>query len=155
MSKVKPIPEGFHTITPHLVVKGGKEAMAWYGRAFGAVEMWCNTMEGTDHVMNACMMIGDSPVMLNDEFPDHGCLGPGETTPVTIHLYVEDVDSAFERATKAGAEVVFPLADQFWGDRYGIVKDPFGHTWSLGTHIEDVPPEEMAERSKQAFATEG
>ena len=155
MTQVRPIPEGFHAVTPHLVVpraKGEGGALDFYERAFGAELLWCHTIEGTDVVMNACVVIGGSPLMLNDEFPDRGVRGPGESTPVTIHLYVDDVDAAWKRAIDAGATEVFPLADQFWGDRYGILRDPFGHQWSLATHVEDVTPEQMEERARAAFA---
>ncbi len=147
-----PIPKGFGTVTPHLVVKGAAEAIKFYAEAFGAEELVRHEMNGA--VTHASVKIGDSIVMLNDEFPEMGALGPqkGQSSPVTVHLYVEDVDAAYERATKAGAEVVMPLADMFWGDRYALLRDPFGHSWSLATHVEDVPPEELASRSAAAFA---
>ena len=150
-----PIPEGFGTVTPHLIVKGAADAIQFYKQAFGAEEIACHEFHGA--VMHASIRIGDSIVMLNDEFPDMGCLGPleGRPSPVTVHLFVEDVDALYKRATEAGAEVVMPLADMFWGDRYAIVRDPFGHSWSLGTHIEDVPPEEMESRAAAAFAEGG
>ncbi len=151
--KCQPVPAGFHTITPHLVVKGAARAIDFYTRAFGAQELFRNTIEGTDVVMHAQLALGDSFVMLNDEFAEHGALGPDpeRSSPVTIHLYVEDVDAAFERATKAGCEVTFPLQDSFWGDRYAQVRDPFGHGWSLASRIEELTPAEIAERAKAAF----
>ena len=150
-----PIPEGFGTVTPHLVVKGAAEAIQFYKKAFGAEELGRQEIRGA--VMHASIRIGDSIVMLSDEFPDMGSLGPleGRPSPVTVHLFVEDVDALYERATEAGAEVVMPLADMFWGDRYAIVRDPFGHSWSLGTHIEDVPQEELESRAAAAFASGG
>lgn len=150
-----PIPEGFGTVTPHLVVKGAAEAIQFYKKAFGAEELERQEIRGA--VMHASIRIGDSIVMLSDEFPDMGSLGPleGRPSPVTVHLFVEDVDALYERATEAGAEVVMPLADMFWGDRYAIVRDPFGHSWSLGTHIEDVPQEELESRAAAAFASGG
>ena len=151
----QPIPEGFHTITPHLTLKGAKEAIAFYRKAFGAETLWIHEMPGTEVVMNACLRIGDTPLMLNDEFPDHGVVGPQGRSPVVIHLYVEDVDAAFQRAVDAGATVLYPIENAFWGDRYGMLQDPFGHAWSIATHVEDVPPEEMGERAMKAFGGGG
>jgi uncharacterized glyoxalase superfamily protein PhnB len=148
---IKPIPEGYHTITPHLVVRGGAAAIEFYKRAFGATEG--GRMPGPDGlIMHAELRIGDSPLFLMDESPATGSKSPLALggSPFVIHLYVEDVDAAFERATKAGAKVVLPLADQFWGDRYGMVIDPFGHHWSLATHKEDLTPQEMTQRMAAA-----
>lgn len=144
MSQVKPIPEGMHSVTPHLVCAGAAEAIEFYKRAFGAEEA-ARLMAPDGKLMHANIRIGDSAVMLVDEFPDMGCLGPNALngSPVTIHLYVNDVDRSFERAVAAGATVVMPLQDMFWGDRYGIVKDPFGHQWSMATHIRDLTPAEI------------
>jgi PhnB protein len=145
----KPVPEGFHTLTPHLVVKGASGAIDWYRKAFGAEEMF--RMPGPDNtVMHAELRIGDSPIMVNDEFPEHGARGPVSVggTPVTLHMYVPDADAVFDRAVKAGAKVLMPLADMFWGDRYGQLQDPYGHRWSIATHKEDVPPEEIPARMK-------
>ena len=109
-------------------------------------------LPGTDKILHATVMIGDSPVMLNDEMLDFGVFGPGDKgSPVTIHISIEDVDAAYQRAIDAGAEVVMPLADMFWGDRYAILKDPFGHKWSMATHVEDVDPADMEKRCEQAF----
>ena len=141
MPAVKPVPEGFHTITPHIVVKGAARAIEFYAKAFGAQEHGRHQMpDGT--IMHAALKIGDSMIMLNDEFPDMNVRGPLSIggTAVTIHLYVPDVDQAFDRAVKAGAKVTFPLADQFWGDRYGQLTDPFGFTWSIGASL--APPTE-------------
>ncbi|MGA2128200.1 MAG: VOC family protein [Xanthobacteraceae bacterium] len=143
-SKAKPIPDGMHTVTPHLVCAGAAEAIAFYQKAFGAVEVM--RMPGPDgKLMHASVRIGDSAVMLVDEMPEHGALGPKalKGSPVTIHLSVEDVDAFVSRAVAAGAKVTMPVADMFWGDRYGRIEDPFGHHWSIATHIRDMSPEEM------------
>lgn len=144
MSKPKPIPDGMHTITPHLVCAGAAQAIEFYKSAFGAIEE--SRLPGPDgKLMHASVRIGDSCVMLVDEMPEHGVIGPKalKGTPVTIHMYVKDVDAAFAQATKAGATIKVPLQDMFWGDRYGVVEDPFGHSWSLATHIRDVSPDEL------------
>lgn len=144
-STVKPIPAGMHTVTPHLVCAGAVKAISFYKKAFGAVEAVRVPGGGPGKLLHAALRVGDSTVMLTDESPEMGALGPKmlKGTPVTIHLFFEDVDQAFARAVKAGAEVVMPLRDMFWGDRYGILLDPFGHRWSLATHIRDVSPEEI------------
>lgn len=144
MPQVKPIPDGMRTVTPHLVCAGAADAIAFYKKAFNAVEV--GRLAGPQgKLMHALIRIGDSAVMLVDEFPDWGSLGPKSLkgSPVTIHLYVEDVDAAFQRAVDAGAKVRMALADMFWGDRYGVLEDPFGHYWSIATHVRDVSPEEM------------
>ncbi len=153
----KPIPDGFHTATPYLVVKGAARAIDFYKKAFGAQELSRHTCGQTQLVLNAKIKIGNSIIMLNDEFPDFGCVGPAEGTnsPVTIHLYVENVNAAFDRAVKAGATPTMPVSDQFWGDRYGQLKDPFGHSWSIATHVEDVSDSEMADRARAAMAEMG
>lgn len=150
----RPVPEGFHTVTPHLVVKGAERAIEFYTKAFGAERMFTNCMDDSGLVMHGRVRIGDSIVMLNDEFPEHGCVGPaaGSRSPVTIHLYVEDCDALYAQAVAAGAEPVMPPADMFWGDRYGRLKDPFGHSWAICTHVRDVSPEEMAEGAKAAMS---
>ena len=148
---VKPIPDDMHTLTPHLVCAGAADAIAFYVRAFGAKELGrMDTPDG--QVMHAMIRIGDSPVMLNDEFADKGLLGPKARggSSVTLHLYVENVDAAFDRAVKAGATVKMPVQDMFWGDRYGVLEDPFGHSWSLATHIRDLTPEQVREAAKDA-----
>src|SRR5215510_3579476 len=151
-SRVKPIPSGFHTLTPHLVVKGASKAIEFYKKAFGAQEL--GRLSGPDgkSIMHADLKIGDSHVFLVDEFPQMGCRGPEGTagTPVTIHMYVEDVDAAFGKALAAGAQVKMPLSDMFWGDRYGVLTDPFGHSWSMATHKEDLTPDEIRKRSQAA-----
>ena len=142
--KVKPIPDGSHSVTPHLVCAGAADAIEFYKKAFNAVEIL--RLPGPQgKLMHAEVRIGDSAVMLVDESPEWGMLGPKSLkgSPVTIHLYVEDVDAFVARAVAAGAKITMPIADMFWGDRYGTLEDPFGHRWSVGTHIRDVSPEEM------------
>jgi PhnB protein len=150
---IKAVPEGYHTLTPHLIVKGASEAIAFYKKAFGAEEI--RRMPGPDgkSLMHAELKIGDSRLFLVDEFPQMGCLGPLGLggTPVFIHVYVEDVDAVFNQAVAAGAEVRMPLENAFWGDRYGQLVDPFGHKWSLATHKEDLTPEEMGKRAQASF----
>lgn len=144
MPKIKPVPEGMHTVTPHLVCAGAADAIEFYKKAFNAVEV--GRMAGPQgKLMHAMIRIGDSGIMLVDEFPEWGSLGPKSLkgSPVTIHLYVENADAFVKRAVDAGAKITMPLADMFWGDRYGKLEDPFGHSWSVATHIRDVSPEEM------------
>jgi PhnB protein len=150
---VKRIPEGFHRVTPHLTVRDASAMIEFYKRAFGAVEKRRAPAPDGKSIMHAEIRIGDSTVFLNDEFPEMGALSPlgANTTPVTLHLFVEDADKQFQQALSAGAEVVMPLADQFWGDRYGIVKDPSGHQWSIAHHVEDLTPQQMQERMGKAF----
>jgi len=149
-TSVNPIPEGMHTVTPHLICAGADQAIEFYKNAFDAVEL--SRMPGPDgKVMHASIRIGDSVIMLNDEMPQWGSFGPKHLkgSPVTIHLYVENADAVFEQAVRAGAKVTMPVADMFWGDRYGKVEDPFGHQWSIGTHVRDVSPEEMQKARAQ------
>jgi PhnB protein len=150
MAKVKPVPHGMHSVTPHLVCAGAADAIEFYKKAFGAVEEARLPGPG-GKLMHAMIRIGDSAVMLVDENPEWGALGPKSLkgSPVTIHLYVENTDVTVERAVKAGAKVTMPVADMFWGDRYGQLEDPFGHHWSVGTHIRDVSTEEMQRAMKQ------
>ena len=147
---VKPIPEGMHTVTPHLVCAGAAEAIEFYQKAFGATEL--SRVPGENgKLMHASVRIGDSVVMLNEEMPEWGAFGPKslQGSAVTIHLYVENADAVFEQAVTAGARVTMPLDDMFWGDRYGKVEDPFGHQWSIGTHVRDVSREEMQKAMEQ------
>ena len=144
------IPDGMHSVTPHLVCAGAAKAIDFYKKAFGAEET--ARLPGPDgRLMHAAVKIGDSTVMLVDEMPEWGSLAPTSLkgTPVTIHLYVEDADRFVERAAKAGAKVTMPVAEQFWGDRYGKIEDPFGHHWSVATHVRDVGPEEMKKAMKE------
>lgn len=150
---VKPIPEGYHTVTPYLAVDDAAEALEYYKKAFGAKER--GRMEAPDgKIGHAEIQIGDSLVMLSDPFPQASTRTPKELggTTASVFLYVENVDAFVQRAVDAGATVSMEVADQFWGDRFGTITDPFGHSWSVATHIEDVPPEEMAERAKAAMA---
>ena len=143
MSSVKPIPDGYHTTTPYLIIDGAARALEFYKQAFGATELM--RMPGPDgRVMHAEIRIGDSPIMLADEVAEMGYRGPQAYggTSVSLMLYVENVDAAFERAVAAGAKVLRPLQNQFYGDRSGTVSDPFGHVWTLASHVEDVSPEE-------------
>ena len=143
-SSVNPIPDGFHTVTPHLICAGAAEAIEFYKKAFGAVEL--SRMPGPDgKIMHATIRIGDSVIMLNEEMPQWESFGPKhfKGSPVKIHLYVENVDDVFEKAVRAGAKITMPLDDMFWGDRYGKLEDPFGHDWSIATHVLEVSPEEM------------
>jgi uncharacterized glyoxalase superfamily protein PhnB len=145
-----PIPHGMHTLTPHLVCAGAADAIEFYKEAFGAVEE--GRLPGPDgKLVHAMVRIGDSPLMLVDESPQWGTLGAKalKGSPVTIHLYVDDVDATVERAVAAGAKVTMPVAEMFWGDRYGTLEDPFGHHWSVATHVRDVTPEEMRAAMKQ------
>lgn len=148
--KVTAIPRGMHSITPHLIVDGAAAAIEFYKRAFGALEIMRMPGPG-GRLMHASVRIGDSTVMLVDEIPEWNTRGPKALsgTPVTIHHYVSDADKTFATAIAAGATVKMPLADMFWGARYGIVVDPFGHEWAIATQKRDVTPEEMAEGMKR------
>jgi len=148
----KPIPDGFHTLTPHLVVKGASRAIDFYKKAFAAEEIRRMPSPDGNSIMHAELKIGNSRLMLVDEFPEMNARGPESIggTPVTIHMFVEDADAVFNRALDAGAEVRMPLADMFWGDRYGVLADPFGHLWSVATHKEDLTPEEIRKRMQEA-----
>ncbi len=141
---VKPIPDGMHTVTPHLICAGASEAIEFYKKAFGATENGRFPMPN-GKLMHASIRIGDSTLFLVDEMPEHGALAPKalKGSPVTIHLYVEDVDAFAARAVSAGAKMTMPVADMFWGDRYGQLEDPFGHRWSVATHMRDTSPEEV------------
>lgn len=143
-AKVKSLPDGMHSVTPHLVCAGAADAIEFYKNAFNATQTM--RLPGPDgKLMHAAIRIGDSTVMLVDESPEWGMVGPKtlKGSPVTIHLYTEDVDAVVARAVKFGAKVTMPVADMFWGDRYGVLEDPFGHHWSVAKHIRDVSPEEM------------
>jgi PhnB protein len=149
----KPIPEGYHTVTPYLAVDNAAEAIEYYKKAFGAKERV--RMDAPDgKIGHAELEIGDALVMLSDPFPQASTRPPKELggTSVSVFMYVEDVDATVKQAVDAGATVTSEVEDQFWGDRFGSISDPFGHSWSIATHVEDVPPEEMAERAKAAMA---
>lgn len=148
---VKPIPDGYHAVTPYLIVRGADRALAFYERAFGAKELF-RMMRTDGRVGHAELQLGDSRVMLADEHPEIGARGPESIggSPVTIMLYVADVDATVARAVEAGARVVRPVQDQFYGDRSGAVADPFGHVWFVATHVEDVAPDELERRARAA-----
>lgn len=149
-ASVKPVPDHMHTVTPHLVCAGAAKAIEFYQKAFGASEL--TRLPGKNgKLMHAMIRIGDSAVMLVDENPEWNIQGPTalKGTPVTIHLQVKDADALFETAVAAGAKVLLPIQDMFWGDRYGIVQDPFGHHWSIATHVRDLTHEEIQAASAQ------
>jgi len=146
MSNVKPIPEGYHSVTPYLVMQGAAAALDFYKTAFGAIELF--RMEHEGKIGHAEIKIGDSPIMLADEQPAMGSVSPKTLggTPVSLMIYVDDVDTIYKQAIDAGAVELKALQDQFYGDRSGTLKDPFGHVWTVATHKEDVSPEEMDKR---------
>jgi len=154
-SKVKPVPDGHRTVTPYLALRNAAKALEFYKKAFGAMETY-KLMVPNGRVGHAEIRLGDSIVMLSDEFPEYGGKAPDTLggSPVNIHLYVEDVDAFFKRALAAGAKERKPVMDQFYGDRSGQLEDPFGHLWWVATHKEDVPPEEMQKRVKAMFASQ-
>ncbi len=150
---VRPIPEGYHSITPYLVISGAAKAIDWYKQAFGAQQTLRMEDPTTGKIGHAELKIGDSYIMLADEYPDMGYRSPKTLggAGISLLLYVKDVDGTVKQAVDAGAKLDRPLQDQFYGDRTGTIQDPFGHVWTIATHIEDVSPEEMLERSKKAF----
>jgi PhnB protein len=150
---VKPVPEGYHSVTPYLAVDDAAAAIDYYKKAFGAQERV--RMTGPDgRIGHAELAIGDSLIMLSDPMPQASTRPPGDLggTSGSVFLYVPDVDGVVQKSVDAGATVTMEVADQFWGDRFGVITDPFGHVWSIATHVEDVPPEEMEERAKAAVA---
>lgn len=149
-ANAKPIPDGMHALTPHLVCADAAAAIDFYKSAFGAVEL--TRLPGpSGKLMHAALRIGDSVLMLVDEAPEWGMLGPKalKGSPVMIHLYVADADATVAQAVACGAKVTMPLADMFWGDRYGTLEDPFGHRWSVATHLRDTTPEEMQQAMRK------
>ncbi len=154
---VKPIPEGYHTITPYLVVRDAAEAIAFYQKAFGAIERFRLAGPDGKSVMHGELQIGDSIFFLGGESPASECKSPAtlKGTAVELYLYVEDVDAAFRRALAAGAKAVMPVQEMFWGDRMGSLEDPFGHRWSLATRIKDLSPEEITKAAGEFFAAQG
>jgi PhnB protein len=152
----KPIPEGYHTASPYLAVDDAARAIEYYTKAFGAKEVVRMDAPG-GKIGHAELEIGDSRIMLSDPFPQSSTKPPKELggTTASVFMYVEDVDAVVKQAVDAGATVTMEVADQFWGDRFGSITDPFGHSWSIATHVEDVPPEEMADRAKAAMAEMG
>jgi PhnB protein len=155
-SKVKPVPKGYHTATPYLIVNDGAMAIKFYKKAFGATEIM-NMKAPGGKTMHAEIQIGDSRIMLADECPEMGARSPQALggSPVSIMLYVEDVDALAKKAVAAGAKVLRPVQDQFYGDRSGGFEDPFGHSWHLSTHIEDVSPDEIKKRAKAFMKQQG
>lgn len=155
-AKVRAVPEGHHTLTPHLITRNAANAIDFYKRAFGAEEINRHAGPG-GKIMHAELRIGDSPLMLCDEFPEMGAKSPQALggSPVVLCVYVENADKVFQQALSAGATETMPLRDQFWGDRYGKLRDPYGHEWSIATHIEDVSPEEMQKRAAKAMSAGG
>ena len=143
MSNVQPVPEGMHTVTPHWVCSGAAEAIEFYENAFNAIEL-ARVPGKQNKLLHCCVKIGDSTVMLVDEFPEMTSSSPKSLkgTPVTIHLQVSNADAVFDQAVKAGAIIKMPLKDKFWDDRYGLLEDPFGHRWSITTRIQDASQEE-------------
>jgi len=156
MSEVQTIPSGFHTVTPTIFVNGAAQAMDFYKQALGATEVCRHTTPDGSKVMHGELKIGDSTLFIADEFPEFGMLSPQtlKGNSVTFYLYVDNCDELFNRATSAGASTVRPLEDTFWGDRTGMIGDPYGHKWNISTHVRDVTPEEMAAASAKFFSEE-
>jgi len=153
MNKVKPVPEGHHTVTTSIVVKDVRKAIEYYKKAFGATlaHELCEMPDGK--IGHAEMQIGDTRVMMCDEFPEWGHVAPqGEAASFSLYVYVDDCDKVFKAALAAGGKQLMPMADQFWGDRLGQLRDPFGHRWSVATHKEDLTPEQMKKRQEEFFA---
>jgi len=150
----KAIPEGYHNITPVLIVNDGLKAIEYYKKVFGAIDKGAMMMPDGKSVAHAEIMIGDSKIMLSDEFPEMKCLSPKSIggSPVYLYLYVEDVDKTFNLAVSEGGKSLFPVQDQFYGDRHGSIQDPFGHIWSISTHIKDLTKEEMKKAAEEAFS---
>jgi PhnB protein len=154
MNEVKKIPDGYHSITPMLIVKDGLKAIEYYKKVFGAMDKGTMMMPDNKSVAHAELMIGDSKIMLSDEFPEMKSLSPTTIggTPVSLYLYVEDVDKTFNLAVAEGGKSLFPVQDRFYGDRHGSIQDPFGHIWSIATHIKDLTEEEMKKAAEEAFS---
>ena len=158
MSSLKPIPEGAHTVSAHLVVRNGRDAIEFYKAAFGAEELGRQYLPDGQTLLHATLRFGDSIVFLCDEMPMMGhCRSPQSLggTSITLHIWSEDVDAAVERAVKAGARISMPVMDMFWGDRYGKVTDPFGHEWSVATHVRDMSPDEIAKAADETMKMMG
>ena len=154
MNDVKKIPDGYHSITPMLIVKDGLKAIEYYKKVFGAIDKGTMMMPDNKSVAHAELMIGDSKIMLSDEFPEMKSLSPTTIggTPLSLYLYVEDVDKTFNLAVAEGGKSLFPVQDRFYGDRHGSIQDPFGHIWSIATHIKDLTEEEMKKAAEEAFS---
>jgi PhnB protein len=153
-NEVKPIPEGYHTITAALIVNDAAKAIDFYKSALGAEEIDVAKTPDGSKVVHSVLKVGDSFIFVSDEFPEMGARSPQSFggSPISLYLYVDDVDAWFKRAVDAGAAPTMPVSDMFWGDRFGSVKDPYGHSWSFSTHIKDLTPEEMAEASNDFFS---
>ena len=154
MNEVKKIPDGYHSITPMLIVKDGLKAIEYYKKVFGAVDKGTMMMPDGKSVAHAELMIGNSKIMLSDEFPEMKSLSPASIggSPVSLYLYVKDVDNTFNLAISEGAKSLFPVQDMFYGDRHGSIQDPFGHIWSIATHIKDLTKEELKKAAEEAFS---
>jgi len=154
MNDVKKIPDGYHSITPMLIVKDGLKAIEYYKKVFGAIDKGTMMMPDNKSVAHAELLIGDSKIMLSDEFPEMKSLSPTTIggSPVSLYLYVEDVDKTFNLAVTEGGKSLFPVQDRFYGDRHGTIQDPFGHIWSIATHIKDLTKEEMKKAAEEAFS---
>ena len=154
-TKAKPIPEGFHSVTPCLSLKNSLEAIAFYKKAFSARELGVFPTPDGKKTMHAVIQIGNSILMMGDEWPEQGCQSAESlgASPISLFIYVPNVDEAFEQAVAAGASVTMPVADMFWGDRCGTVKDPFGYSWTIGTHTRDLTQEEIQKGAESFFAT--
>jgi PhnB protein len=151
--KISPVPEGYNSITPYLIIKGAAQAIDYYKNVFGATEL-VRMDQPNEKVGHAELKIGDSRIMLADENPamgaGHASAASIGSSPVSLYLYIPDVDRVIDRAVAAGAKIIKPVQDQFYGDRSGFIQDPFGHFWGVATHVEDVAPQEMEERAKKA-----
>lgn len=156
-TNAKPIPEGFHTVTPSLTLKDSRKAVEFYAKAFGAKVLGIFPSPDGRSTMHATIRIGDSIVMMRDEMPNQGCQSAETlgTSPVSLYVYLPKVDAAFQQAVAAGATVAMPVADMFWGDRCGTVKDPFGYSWTIATHLHDLAPEEVQKGAQAFFAKAG
>ncbi len=154
MNEVKKIPDGYHSITPILIVKDGLKAIEYYKKVFGAIDKGTMMMPDNKSVAHAELMIGDSKIMLSNEFPEMKSLSPTSIggSPVSLYLYVDDADKTFSLAVAEGGKSLFPVKDQFYGDRHGSIQDPFGHIWSIATHIKDLTKEEMKKAAEEAFS---
>jgi len=154
MNEVKKIPDGYHSITPMLIVKDGLKAIEYYKKVFGAIDKGTMMMPDNKSVAHAELLIGDSKIMLSDEFPEMKSLSPTTIggSPVSLYLYVEDVDKTFNLAVTEGGKSLFPVQNRFYGDRHGSIQDPFGHIWSIATHVKDLTKEEMKKAAEEAFS---
>jgi uncharacterized glyoxalase superfamily protein PhnB len=156
-NQVNPVPEGFHTVTPTMTVKNSIEAIEFYQQAFNAENLGVFPTPDGEHTMHAVIKIGNSILMMGDEMPGMGCpsASPSGSSPISLYIYVEDADALFAQAVAAGAEKVMPVEDAFWGDRCGMVKDPFGYSWMIATHNRDLSEEEIQKGAKEFFEKHG